>query len=157
MKDWFYTLIIIGFFGIAARLLLPSGEKSKLYPPLRFLVSLLLILAIFSPVFQITGENEFLLSAFFEELSSPDSDEVERLLLERSAKEMVREAKLHFPEASFTLYIYTDKYSVPTKISVECSDGNGGKIADFLEVKYSIPAEEYKQGESENGTDQQNE
>ncbi|MBR4288452.1 MAG: hypothetical protein IKT50_03335 [Clostridia bacterium] len=77
--------------------------------------------------------------------------------MEKSAKEMVREAKVYFPEASFTLYIYTDKYSVPTKISVECSDGIGGKIADFLEVKYSIPAEEYKQGESGNGTDQQNE
>ncbi len=157
MKEWFYTLICIGFFGIVGRLLLPAGEKSKLYPPLRFLISLLLVLAVFSPFFKMKGENSSNFASYFALLSSPDTKEVERILLERSAKEMTREAKLVFPEAEFTLYIYTDENSIPTEIAVECADGDGGRIADFLEVKYGIPAEEYSQGENENGANYKNE
>lgn len=157
MKEWFYTLICIGFFGIAPRLLLPGGEKSKLYPPLRFLISLLLVLTVFTPLFKIKTENADGVASFFEALSSPNTEEMERSLLERSAKEMMREAQAAFPEADFTLYIYTDEYSIPTEISIECADGDGDKIAHFLEEKYGISAEEYKQREDENGANYKNE
>lgn len=157
MKEWFYTLIFIGFLGIAVRLLLPAGEKSKLYPPLRFLLSLLLMLTILSPIFRITKQNDFSFTSYFEDLASPDADKIEHLLLERSAKEMSRDILAEFPEASFTLYIYTDKNSVPTEISVSCQNFDACRIADYLETKYGIPSKEYIQGDNKNGIDFKNE
>jgi len=151
MKEWFYRLIVIGFFGVAVRLLLPAGEKSKLYPPLRFLISLLLITTIFLPCFQLLGQSGENFTSFFENITSPNTDEIERLLLERSAKEMTREVQTKFPEAKFTLYIYTDENALPTEIAVEGVEAD--RIADYIEVKYEIPAEEYKKGGNGNGTD----
>lgn len=154
MKEWFTALIQIGFLGIVARLILPSGEKSKLYPPLRFLLSLVLVVAVFSPIFSLFRGNTADFSALFEGLQKTDTESMEKLLLERSAEEMANRVRERFPEADFTLYIYTDEGSIPTQIEVKCEGENGKAIAAFLQETYALPTSEFKEGEDNNGSHQ---
>ncbi len=152
MKEWFFSLICIGLLGITSRLLLPGGEKSKLYPPLSFLFSLILIITVFSPLYKLFHQEKEIYTDFFSSLESPDTKVMERMLLERSAKEMSNQIKTQFPEAEFTLYIYTDKNGTPTEIFVKSVCGDAKDIADYIEAKYSISADEYNEGENENGS-----
>lgn len=139
MKEYFFTLILIAFLGVLGRLLLPGGEKDPLYPPLRFLLSLILLLAIFLPVFRSLTESDGKLPPLSDIFSKAEPEEVERLLLERSAEQMAKKVKEAFPEADFTLMIYTEKGSIPSEIAVE-SNTNAAEIALFLQEAYGLPA-----------------
>ena len=149
MNAWFSTLILLGFLGIVSRLLLPEGEKSKLYPPLSFLLSLLTVLTVFSPLFSIKQEDGVDLSEFLES-AEINSDEMERRLLERSVQRMYENTKVQFPTANFTLYVYTEEGSIPTEIAVSCDGTEGDAIAAFLENNYQIKTRPYEKGEREN-------
>ena len=147
MNGWFSSLILLGFLGVIARLLLPDGEKSKLYPPLRFLISLLTLLAIFSPL--ITKKDGAWDLSFFEVVETTP-DEMERLLLERSTETMYKAAKEVFPESEFTLYVYTKEGSIPTELAVSCEGDEEDALVDFFRERYPLKVTKYKKGGDNN-------
>ena len=140
MKQWASTLILTAIFGMVAKVMLPRGEKSPLFGPIKLLVSLILIVVMFSPVYSLL-QGKIQANFFSESVADEKALDPENLLLERVAKIMSEEVQKAFPHTTFSLEIYTDNNGVPTEIQVVCDPPDEGpRIADFLKAKYKIPS-----------------
>ncbi len=140
MKAWADTLILASVFGIVVKVILPKGEKSPLFGPTKLLISLILIVVMFSPILSLFNK-ETTLPFLSDSLGEALEVNSEQLLLERSCKIMSDEVKSAFPQTRFSLEIYTDDNRIPTQIQVICDPPEEGpRIADFLQAKYAIPA-----------------
>ncbi len=139
MKSWATTLIFLTVFGILAKSILPKGEKSRLYAPFRFLLSLLLIVTVFSPlvpIFKGQGDLSKDISRFF---SETEGENVDVFLLKRFASVMDEKAKATFPDADFSFEIHTDENKTPVLIKVVSEDKEKGQeIADWIRLNYKI-------------------
>ena len=142
MKDWALTLILCSVLWSGVTLLIPKGEKSPLYGPVRLLFSLVLILALFSPLVGVlTGKDEITLPDYGEgETNSGDGGkEIQRLILEKNVSKMEEAVKNAFPEAEFSLRLEASADGIPTGIYVIGRDAEEGKrIADFLEQNFQL-------------------
>ncbi len=140
MKFWAYTLILCSVVTMAIRILIPRGKKSPLYSPLKFLLSLVLIVAVFSPVFSFlkkdfTSEITIPWDSFFSQVDT-DSD---RILLERCVQRMNEAVKHNFPETEFSLSVTANGDYIPTSIRVKCEDEKKAQeIALFLQANYAL-------------------
>ena len=139
MKAWAYGLILLSLFGMIIKGVLPKGERSGLFPPLKFLLALVLIVAVISPVFSLLRGKGPLseISSLWE--GSSETVEGDTLILNRLAQVMGEEVTRAFPESVFSFEIYTDENKVPVKIRVVSEDREDArKIADFVKIKYGI-------------------
>lgn len=140
MKSWAFGLIILSLFGKLIKQLLPRGEKSAFFPPLRFLLSLALIVALFSPILKQAQKNNF--QSNFAKLFSDEGTVIDpnTLILEQMGKTMKKSVDSAFPDLEYTLEIYTDDKGIPNLVKVCGCDEAGGKIADFIQCNYSLKA-----------------
>lgn len=141
MKEWAWTLILLSVFGKLIKNLLPRGEKSKLYAPLRFLLSLSLVAVMLLPWMQVLCgqiKPEELLS--FPETENVQSN-ADAYILEQMGRTMKRSVDTAFPDVGYTLEIYSDSDQVPTEILVLCEDSEkANEIASFIERNYGLNA-----------------
>ncbi|MBQ3076021.1 MAG: hypothetical protein IJC26_08120 [Clostridia bacterium] len=141
MKAWAQMLILLSLCGKLVKNFLPTGERSALFPPLRFLLSLCLVLALFSPWIKLfRGEIVFpsleLLKT--EEEAVPDAN---TLIMEQIGKTMKRSVDTAFPSITYSLELYADADGNPQEVRVLCDDRNTGiKIAGFIEQNYGLQA-----------------
>lgn len=137
MKSNVLTLFFLAFFSMLAKIVLPKGEKSPFYPPLKFLVSLMLIVTVFSPLFQLGELANTPLPSFDE--SRIDAEAISQSILQKSAEGMQSAAESAFPATEFSLRVEADEAYVPTAIYVLSKDeAEGRKIALFLQKNYEI-------------------
>lgn len=137
MKGWAWCLILLSLCGKFAKNFLPKGEKSPLYAPLRFLLSLCLVIVIFTPFIKIMG-NEKDLSATFKKQQETALDG-DREILEQMGKTMKKSVDTAFPQCTYTLEIYADDAGLPDLIKVVCENPADGKqIADFIYKNYGL-------------------
>lgn len=142
MKEWAWILILISVFASIGKSLLPKGEKSPLYPPLRFLLSLALIVVFFSPLIRMIQNKEELTSGISSLLTEDtESTDGNTLVLKRFGATLGERIKREFPEAEFSLEIHTDENKVPTLIKVAGEDKViTEQIADFIQFNYGLEA-----------------
>lgn len=141
MKGWIWCLILLSLGGKLIGQFLPRGERSPLFSPLRLLLSLSLILVLFSPWIRLLSSDQDLshaLDSFFCEQEQIDSD---KLILEQMGKTMKKSVDTAFPDTEYSLEIYTDETNVPILVKVTGLDvTQGQKIADFIQLNYGLEA-----------------
>ena len=139
MKNFSFSLVLLSFFGVLIRLFLPKGEKSALYAPLKFLLSLAVILCIFSPVFRFfKSEITFpKISVSAEKL--PNGEE---LIRQRLEERIYEHTKAKFEDAQFSLTLsYMEGY-IPEKVLILCEDERKAQnIKDYIKLKFGLEAE----------------
>ena len=137
MKGSVLTLFFLSFFTMLAKLILPKGEQSPLFSPLKFLISLMLIITVFSPFFNFESMANTPLPSIDD--SEINVEEVNQSILQKSANGMQKTAEAAFPSANFSLKIDANEEYVPTCIRVFSeSESTGTEIARFLEKNYQI-------------------
>ena len=139
MKTWCLSLILLSLCARFAKNLFPCGERSPLYAPLRFLLSLSLAVVIFSPFMRFLQKGEVNVEPFaFTETASIDGD---KLVLEQMGKTMKKSVDTAFPDTQYKLEIYTEEGFVPSLVAVVCENqGEAEKIAAFIEKNYNLKA-----------------
>lgn len=139
MKNFCITLTLLSFFGILIELFLPKGKTSPLYAPLKFLLSLSIILCLFSPVIRFTKGEVALPKVDF---SSEDIPSGEELVKERVYENIYSDTKGKFPQANFSLDITYENGYIPKKILINCpSEEDAQDIRDYIKIKYGIETE----------------
>lgn len=135
-----YTLILCSATCLGIKAILPDGAKSALYGPMKFLLSLVLLLTVLSPLVSLLSKSP--ISFSFPITNSSDVDqnkEAENIILEKSTETITVSVQSAFPAANFSLNLQTDVNLIPTGILVYCEDLELGKrICSFLEQNYSI-------------------
>ncbi len=140
MKGWVWGIILLSLCGRLMKSFLPRGEKSPLFAPLRFLLSLCLIAILFSPFFKFMGgkaKTDKTIDFKIDEAYSIDGD---ALVLEQMGKTIKRSVDTAFPHHEFTLEIYTDQQGLPNLIKVVGGGQDGSEIADFIQRNYGLDA-----------------
>ena len=90
MEQFFTFLLISSLLSPLLKAMLPKGEASPLFPPLKFLLSLITLLVILSPLFSFLqkGEENFHFSFTGEE--SLVLSDANREILEKTAEKGIR-------------------------------------------------------------------
>ena len=149
MKNWIYPILITCIFSILIRALLPRGEKSPFYHPLKFLISLILILSVSSPLFSLmekTGQFSFEVERFAE---TSDTAVYEEKILAESLQSMEKAVRETFPEEEISLEIISDEHNIPTGIRLFCQcEEKGREISAFLQENFSLLTTFTTQGEA---------
>lgn len=133
--SWAVLMITVAFIGILVRTLLPQGEKSALYPPVRFLLGLITALAVILPVWKKAAE----IPDFSWDLTA-QTEQADPLLV-YFARKANRAAKEAFPEASFILEVYTTPEGAIDRLCVVGEEAEVEQIAIYLQERYDIPCE----------------
>ncbi len=139
MNSWLNLLIVISVIGMGVRALIPNGEKSPLYPAIKLLLSLLLILTVFTPLIGLI-KSKPLFSFDHAEISSPPFSSQE-LLLYRSAEELRDAAQKAHPSVHFSIEVYTKDDGIFDYVCVRSDQmEDAERIAIFLENNFQIKA-----------------
>ncbi len=139
MKAWVITLIFLCVFKSVSKALLPKGEESPLYGPLRFIIAMVLILSVFSPLLPIFKEENLLSEKMNVFLSDIKTEDTEVYLLKRFAAKMHDTIKEIFPESEAEFEIHTDETKTPVLIKVKSKDPDiSQRIADWIKTNYGI-------------------
>lgn len=140
MKEWIFSLVLVSFADVLICQLLPKGENSKLSPPLKLLLSLILVLCVFSPVVRILHSDLNLSLPEGVSLSAQENEkELQTFFLEKSADEIRKEVRANFPSASYTLLFYADDLGCLESVGVRSkSEETALQIATFLEEVYTL-------------------
>lgn len=139
MKAWVITLIFLCIFKTVSKSILPKGEDSPLYGPLRFLLSMILIFSVISPLLPILKKENSLSETVEIFLQDTKTEDVNVLILKRFAATMHENVKKHFPESDAEFEIHTDKMKTPVMIRVSDKDPKTAqKIAEWIETNYGI-------------------
>lgn len=140
MKEWIFSLVLVSFADVLICQLLPKGENSKLSPPLKLLLSLILVLCVFSPVVRILHSDLTLSLPEGISLSAQENEkELQTFFLEKSADEIRKEVRTNFPSASYTLLFYADDLGCLESVGVRSkSEEAAHQIATFLEEVYTL-------------------
>ncbi len=139
MKNFCTNLILLSFSGIFIKLFLPKGERSPLYAPLKFILSLGIILCVFSPVFSLF-QSDFSLPDLT--LSETDLPKGEELVLQKMEERMIESVKKAYPKEDFTLTILADENFIPERIRLLCNNESSAReIKDFIKLKYKLETE----------------
>ena len=139
MKEFSFTLILLSFFGVLIRLFLPKGEKSTLFPPLKFLLSLAVILCVFSPLIRFL-KNDFTFPEI--SLSAEEIPSGEELVRKRLEERIYESTKEKFKYADFSLTLTCGENAIPEKILLSCRDEiKAENIRDYIKIKFGIETE----------------
>lgn len=139
MKGWVWCLILLSFGGKLITQFLPRGEKSPLRAPLRLLLSLSLILVLFSPWIRLLSSDKDPTKAFDSFFTAQEQIDGDKLILEQMGKTMKKSVDTAFPNTDYSLEIYTDEKNVPILVKVVGIDSvEGQKIADFIQINYGM-------------------
>ncbi len=139
MKGFMWGLILLSFGGKLLEHFLPRGDKSPLFPPLRFLLSLCFIFLLFSPWIQWIKSDTKTIKGLDELFSSAIEIDGNQIILEQMGKTMKQSVKTAFPHYDFSLEIYTNEENVPVLVKVVGNDPvTGEKIAEFIEKNYNL-------------------
>ena len=111
MKAWAITVILAAVISGAAALILPRGEQSPLYQPLRFLGALILLLLLCRPLQGLIRDPGALANVGFAEANESDAYDPEAMLLERSMEMIRKRAREAFPSGSYKIEFETDQDS----------------------------------------------
>ena len=130
MKEWIFPILITAILTVLIPIVLPNGEKSPLFPPLKLLLSLALTLSVFLPVvsFSKSGiENPSLFSY------TVSNENYEKILLEKAEADIASAVKSAFPEEEVSVEVVANEDFIPTGIRFVCqSREQGEKISVFL-------------------------
>lgn len=152
MKEWVLPILISGIASLFIRVILPKGEKSPLYPSLKFLISLGLTLSILSPLISFSKKDpdSLLPQASVSAFASENGQET---ILSTCQKDMENAVRLVFPDEEVSLELKAGEDFVPIGIHLICEKEDAGqKIAAFLEKNFSlITTVEIKGGSYESG------
>ena len=141
MKTWAVTFLTALLIAGAAKLLLPKGEKSPLYRPLRFLTALLLLLILCHPLLKIVRDpNAYFSSGFTEADESADYDPGAHLL-EQSENRIEKSVREAFPEGDYELVFETDEEELGIRsVKIVCDDPALGKEISLWLVERCLAA-----------------
>ena len=139
MREWFFPILITTVFSVLIPIILPKGEKSPLYPPLKLLLSLALTLSVLSPLISFCRDgvkNDFHTNSI--QFTEEDGNAIILQKAEEDIKEAVTKA---FPGEEILLELATNEENIPTGIRFTCQTVESGKrISDFLEKNFSLIA-----------------
>ena len=136
MKSWAFTIILLSLCGKLMKHFLPRGEKSPLFSPLRFLLSLSLIIAIAFPLLQWKEESPTKDFPFtFETTEELDGN---TLILEKMGKTIKKSVDTAFPKCEYTLEIFADGQGLPQEIHVIGGGEKATEISDFIYRNYGL-------------------
>ncbi len=140
MKAWTLGIIFISLCGKLLENFLPRGEKSPLFSPMRFLLSLCLIVVISSPLWKIHSQKDTSFSISFP-WNTESKIDTNTLILEQMGKTMKKSVDTAFPKIEYTLEICADETGLPELVKViGTSREDGVRIADFIQKNYSLKA-----------------
>lgn len=137
MKEILIPLFLCSLTLPLVKTILPKGENSPLFPALRLLISLLVLVVSFSPLLSLFNREELPRKLFEEKL--PLSLENEEILLKKSQAAIEEAARNAFPETEFTVELYCNENKIPTGILLTCEDSTQcDRIRSFLEENFSL-------------------
>lgn len=136
MKSWAFTVILLSLCGKLIKLFLPKGEKSPLFSPLRFLLSLSLIIALISPL--IGWKGWFQGKAFPFEYETTEGIDSNRIILKRMGETIKKSVDTAFPQCEYSLEIYTDEQGLPQSIRVVGGGEKATEITEFIYRNYGL-------------------
>ncbi len=134
MKAWAITVILALCIRGIFSFLLPRGEKSPFYKPLRFLAALILLLVLISPFLSLLKAPASIRFGDFAKADEGLRYDPASLLLERSRERIEERIRSAFPTGDYRILFDTDEStSTITSIRVITADRELGKrIHDFL-------------------------
>ena len=132
MKTLAFVIILLSLCGKLIKNFLPRGEKSPLYAPLRFLLSISLILVVIFPLTSPFKRETFNLK--LEPLADINSGEI---ILEKMQSTIKRSVDTAFPKEEYSLEIQTDEKGIPNLILVTGGE-RADSIADFISRNYGL-------------------
>ena len=135
MKAWTFIIIFLSLCGKLMKNFLPRSEKSPLFAPLRFLLSLSVIVALVSPLMNPGFGNKREKVSF--EYDAPELDGY-GLILEKMGKSIKHSVDTAFPDCEYSLEIYTDDQGMPSVIYVIGGEERAAEIADFIGRNYGL-------------------
>jgi hypothetical protein len=137
---WTGTLIFCTVLFSSLKAVFPKGEKSPLYSSLKFLLSLIVTLVLFSPILPLFGKNISIDGDFFQISETENTaDNAKEILLQKTKEQITDAAKKAFPDTEFSIEILSSGEKIPTGIILHCTDGEKGEvIREFLQENFSI-------------------
>ena len=144
MNDVATNLILISFFGKGILHLLPRGEKNSLTAPLKFLISLSIVVLLATPF------SKGLQTLREPEISWPEEAKIsaEELLWERSCNAVSDSTHSAFPKETFQLEFIRGKEGTVERVFVFCEkEEKGTEIALYLNSRYGLDAK-WMEGEN---------
>ena len=137
MKALIVASLVSAAAGTWATALLDEERHKGAIRLIRFLTSLFLLSALFSPLFSFASKGEMpsVFSVSFEEATQEEAERIQKEALQRSLEEMARHASLAFPGAVFTLKGIGETALCEIEVSGEKSEA----VAEFLQKEYGIP------------------
>lgn len=142
MLSWFLTVALAGAVCTLLKILLPKGEKSRLFAPFRFLASLVMILALLMPVAKFARLSDASFDRFLDEFRTSGKTYASDLATS-GARAIKEDLKTQFPSADYTVNIYADKNACAiTKITVGGIDGD--QIIAYMKDHYGLIGEAEK-------------
>ena len=134
MRAWAVSVIVAAVAGGVLSLLLPNGEKSPLYRPIRFLSALILLLLLCSPFLRLLRDPTLLSGSDFAAADEGLTYDPGAILLEQSEKTVEKRVREAFPEGDYRIVFDTDEEERTVRaIRVETKDADlGRRIADWL-------------------------
>ncbi len=147
MKEWILPIFFSALASLLLRLILPEGEKAPLYPPLKFLLSLMLTLSVLSPILSVAMKGESGIS--LPDLELQEEGGLEEAILEKSRRDMEEALRQAFPESAARIELEHNEAYIPTGIRVYCNKAETGqKMALFLRENFSLVTRVILEGES---------
>ena len=138
MKEWIFPILITAILTVLIPVILPNGEKSPLFLPLKLLLSLALTLSVFLPVVSFSKSGIETSSLFSYTVSN---ENYEKILLEKAEADIASAVKSAFPEEEVSVEVLANEDFIPTGIHFVCqSREEGEKISVFLEKNFSLIA-----------------
>ena len=136
MADWAYSIIIVTVTVTLCKIILPKGEKSPLYAPIRFLLALILCITVFSPLVRLLGGDfHFKLPAQEETVSA----NTQQIILEKSEEDMKRHLQSVFPDTEFDITLVGNENYLAERVELCChNDDNAQRIADYIKIIYQM-------------------
>ena len=134
MKTWALTLVFAALFAGLAPHLLPKGDKSPLYQPLAFMISLAVLILLSQPLVALIREPDRIRQIDFAAADESLTYDPGKMLLERSETSVEKKVREAFPEGDYAVVFDTDEEGLGIKaIRVETNDrALGEEIALWL-------------------------
>ncbi len=136
MANWAYSVILIAVTVTLCKIILPKGEKSPLYAPIRFLLALILCIAVFSPLAGLLrGDFHFPMPIQEETISA----NTEQVILEKSEENIRCKLQNIFPNTEFDITLIGNENYLAERVELRCHDDEEAqRIADYIKIIYQM-------------------
>ena len=139
MSDFFTSLLLVTLLSVFFKGALLKGEDSPLFPPLKFLLSLITIVIVISPILSFLQKKDlgFTLSSLETEIFT--QVQAEEKILKETEAQIRSSVQKTFPQTAVTVTLLSDDTGIPTHLEISCEEEMKERIISFLEKNYNIP------------------